>query len=889
MAKERIILIDGSGYIFRAFYAIQRLSTKKGFPTNAIYGFLTMLIKVLENEKPTKLLIAFDTGKPTKRKERYAEYKANRVAPPPDLEVQFPIIPRAVDCMNVYRLDREGWEADDILGTVAKKAVAAGYTVEIITGDKDLMQLVSPGITLYDPMKDKKIDREQVIEKFGVTPEQVIDLLALMGDSSDNIPGVTGVGEKTATQLIQEFGSLKSLYAKLDKLPPGKRKDTLEKEKEIAFLSQELATIDCDMPLKLDWDDFNYNGPNLDLLKGFCEEFEFHHLMKKFQLETKGSTVDRSHYKIICNEKELAAVVKELKAKPFIAVDTETTSLAIHTAELVGVSLCGEAGKGYYVPIGHHMLGDATQKEKGQIDPEVTRRYLKDLLEDQKVAKIGQNIKFDFQILKNFGVEITNITDDTMLASYVIDPEQPHGLDSLAFRYLNHQNITYEELCGKGKSQISFAEVAIEKAGIYAAEDADVTFRLNMLLSKEIKEKNLTQLYTEIEVPLLSVLADMEFTGVLVDKNKLEELSKKLLKQISEKETKIHELAGEAFNIQSPKQLSKILFEKLKLPVIRKTKTGYSTDESVLTELADKSEIGKWIIDYRELCKLKSTYVDGLLEQIHPKTGRVHTRFNQTITATGRLSSSDPNLQNIPDQSEIRSVFIAKPGCQLISADYSQIELRLLAELSQDPTLIKAFDGGTDIHAFTAKQIFNVKEVTNDQRKIAKTINFGVIYGQTAYGLSQLLKISPGEAKKFIDTYFERYAKVKGYFEKVIEGARKNGYVTTLIGRRRYLPEINSEQKMRREFAERAAMNAPLQGTAADMIKIAMIQIYRRLADEKLKSKLILQVHDELVIESPEAEVERATRILKEEMEGAMELKVPIRVDIGHGTDWSLC
>jgi DNA polymerase I len=895
MKSERIIVIDGSSYFFRAFYAIPRLSNSKGFPTNAVLGFINMLLRVLDNEKPTKLAIAFDTGKPTFRKEKYAEYKSNRSAPPEDLVVQIPEIMKAVDCFGVKRYELEGFEADDVIGTIAKRATKEGFKVEIITGDKDLMQLVDENVTIYDSMKDKRYDVKGVFEKFQVHPHQVVDLLALMGDSSDNIPGVTGIGEKTAAELIGKFGSIDGIYKNIVEIKQQKRRETLEKEKEIAYLSKELATVHCDVPVKFDWPDFDYKGPKREPLQQFLQQMEFQNLLKRFEMKAGEKSDDFKPGEYIClsTEKDLSDYLKSIKGKEWLAVDTETTSLTIQDATIAGISLCAEEAKAVYIPFGHHAPGDPSDLLTPQIPEAKVKELLRDILEDEKVLKVGQNVKYDAQILRNWGVEMKGIAADTLIASYLMDPEQAHNLDALSFRYLHHQNITYEEVTGKGKDQIGFSEVSLEKATQYSAEDADVTFRLHRIFTPKLKENGVDSLYREVEVPLLQVLAQMEYKGVLVDTQRLKEMSGELLEEIKTVEQQIYVHACEPFNINSPKQLSKILFEKLKLPVIRRTKTGISTDESVLEALKTKHAICADIVRFRELMKLHSTYVEGLLAQVHSQTGRVHTHYNQTVTATGRLSSSNPNLQNIPiandGKYDIRSVFIAKPGSLLLSADYSQVELRLLASLSEDEELLRAFKNDEDIHEYTGRLIFGVDKVTPEQRRVAKTINFGVVYGQTPYGLSQTLKVTPGEAKEFIETYFKRYKGIQTYLKSLIKQAQDKGYVSTVLGRRRYIPDISSNNRMRREMAERAAINAPIQGSAADMIKKAMVSLHARLKSEKLEARMILQVHDELVIEVPEKELDAARKILCEEMEGAFQLKVPLKVDTGHGKNWAAC
>lgn len=851
-----------------------------------------MLLRVLDVEKPEHLVIAFDTPKPSFRKELYSEYKANRESPPEDLVKQIPEIMKMVDAFQIKRLQQEGAEADDVIGTLAERAIQEGFTVEIITGDKDLMQLVGEKVTLFDTMKDKRVGPSEVVEKFGVTPEQVVDFLALMGDASDNIPGVTGIGEKTAAQLISNFGSLENLYAHLDEIKQDKRRETLQKEKEIAFLSKELATVKKDLELDFSWDECRYRGPNLPVLQSLLEQFEFSNLMKRFNFRREEEKALKGEYQTIRELSQLKELCEKLRDCDRVSVDTETTSLSIHSAQLVGISLSIQEGQGFYIPLGH-VNPETKRKEKDQLDSEEVRRYLKPILEHPQISKVGQNLKYDYQILLNWGVQLQGIESDTLLESYLINPDEPHNLDALALKYLGHQNISYEEVTGRGKDQILFSEVAIDKATQYSGEDADVALRLHQKLMPTIYDFNLTDLLSSVEVPLVPVLAEMEYQGVKVDLKKLEQMEEHLSEDQASVEDQVFALAGEKFNIGSPKQLSQILFEKLKLPIIRKTKTGISTDESVMLELTQHHPICEWVLKYRELSKLKSTYVEGLIQQIHPKTQRVHTSFNQTITATGRLSSSSPNLQNIPTTDDprydIRSVFVADEGFWLFSGDYSQVELRLLADMSEDKELIRAFENDEDVHAYTGKLIFGVENVSPEQRKIAKTINFGVVYGQTPYGLSQTLRISPSEAKDFIDKYFKRYSGVKKFLESLVEQARKQGYITTRMGRRRYLPEISSANRMRREMAERAAINTPIQGTAADMIKLAMVRIHQKIKDEKLKTKMILQVHDELVFEVPESEKKSAEKLILFEMENAMKLKVPLKVDSAWGKNWREC
>ncbi len=899
-SKEKLYIIDGSSYFFRAFYAIQRLSNSKGFPTNAIFGFINMLLKVIETEKPKYLAIAFDTGKATFRKELYSDYKANRQSAPEDLSVQIPKIFEAVDCFGITRLEKEGFEADDIIGTLALTAKARGMKVEIITGDKDMMQLVDDDIRIFDTMKDKRYDIEGVKEKFGVLPTQVVDLLALMGDSSDNIPGVTGIGEKTAASLINEFGSLNGIYENLEKIKQDKRRETLKLERDNAFLSQKLATIHNEVPVALDLPSMEYRGPIASKLSVFLKEMDFHGLIKRLNLtESAGDSAaepieasQNKNYTTVRDVAELKKILNSLEKQPIVAVDTETTGLDPHTAKLVGVSLAGVAKQAFYIPLGH--IDPLTHELlPGQMSNDEAKALLKPFFENEKIKKVGQNLKFDSQIFKTWGVELRGIAADTLLESYLLQPEEPHNLDALALKYLAHETIKYEDLTGKGKGQISFAEVSIEKATEYSAEDSDIAFRLHEKFAPEIQKNSLSPLYSEVELPLVDVLGSMEYLGICVDKEYLTKIQGTLSDEIGGIETDVYKQAGQTFNMNSPKQLSEVLFTKLQLPIVKKTKTGISTDESVLQQLATQHPICQSLLRYRELMKLKGTYVDGLLAVVNPVTGKIHTCYNQTVAATGRLSSSNPNLQNIPDASDpkydIRAAFLPEDNCVLLSADYSQVELRVLADMSGDKELSRAFHNNEDVHDYTAKLIFKTDTVTSDQRRIAKTINFGVVYGQTPFGLSKTLKISPKDAKEFIDKYFERYDGIKSFLASVVETSRKQGYITTKLGRRRYLPQINSSNRMVREMEERAAINMPVQGTAADMIKIAMVNIYRRLNAENWKSKMVLQVHDELVFNADKSEEKTLPEMVKTEMENALKLSVPLKVDIGLGKNWREC
>lgn len=892
MEKPKIVLIDGSGYIFRAFYAISRLSTSKGFPTNAVYGFIAMLARVLEIEKPKFLAIAFDTAKPTFRKDRYADYKANRSAPPEDLVKQIPYIMRSVEAFGICSLIQEGFEADDLLGTIASHAEKEGFTVEIITGDKDLMQLVTPNITLYDTMKERRYDGAGVKEKLGVRPDQVADLLALMGDSSDNIPGVTGIGEKTACELLGIFDTLDGIYAGLGNIKSEKRRETLKEEREIAYLSRELATIKRDVMCVSDMNLLAYRGPVREKLKALFEELEFQNFLKKFELQEPSKV--RRHYQTILTVEELGKIVDLIRSHGRVSVDTETTSLSPRLARVVGISLAIVPGQAAYIPIGHHVPGDPGTCVPGQLDEATVRENLRPVLEDASIKKIGQNLKYDVQILRGWGITLSGIVSDTLVTSYLLEPEQPHNLDALALRYLNHHTIKYSDVTGTGRSQIPFSEVSIDQATAYSGEDADVALQLHEKLEGMLQAiPSLASLYQEIELPLVSVLARMEYEGVGVDRERLVRMGVDLTRELGEVEKSIFELAGDVFNINSTKQVSDVLFGRLKLPPGKKTKTGFSTDESVLVKLANDHAIVRQLLRYRELGKLKSTYVDGLLGQISSETGRIHTHYNQAVTATGRLSSSDPNLQNIPANEDpkydLRSVFVAGPGRTLLSADYSQVELRLLAHMSRDEELMRAFSRDEDVHERTARLIFGNQTVTPEQRRIAKTINFGVMYGQTPFGLSQMLAISLSEARQFIERYFSRYRGVRSFLDSLVTEARSRGYAESLLGRRRFIAELSSQNRVRREMAERAAINTPIQGTAADLIKRAMLRIERAFIDEKIRGQMILQVHDELVVEILGEDCDRAILIVKDCMENAMSLDVALKVDLGWGKNWREC
>ncbi len=885
-SQKRLFLIDGSSYIYRAFYAIRVLSTSKGFPTNAIFGFTSMLLKILQDHKPDGLAVVFDAKGPTFRNKLYHDYKANRPTMPDDLIPQIPYIKKIVEAFRIPILEKEGYEADDLIGTIAKKAEKEGFEVVIVSGDKDLLQLVSEKITTLDTMKDAYRGLQEVKERFGVEPERLPDIMGLAGDSIDNIPGVPEIGEKTAVDLIKRFGSLDSLLQRLEKVDEGeikKRiKKNLQKHRDQALLSKELATVDTHVPIEISWEDFILSLPDEETLRAILKELEFHKLLQKLLPQKSISYED---YHLITEEDELEGLLICLKKVDTYSLDLETTSRDPINADIVGFSFSPLPHEAYYVPVGHDYPGVSPQLSS----PLVLER-LRPLLEDDQKGKYGQNVKYDYLVLRRHGVKLAGIKCDTMIASYLLNPtKRSHSLESIAQEYLEHQMITYKEVTEKGQG---FQKVDLQQAKEYSCEDADVTFLLAEVLLKKLDEEGLNELFFQMELPLVEVLAEMELWGVKINPDILLELSKELEARLWGLERMVFDLVGEEFNINSTQQLGKILFEKLRLPVIKKTKTGYSTDVGVLQELAKEHELPRAVLEYRSLAKLRSTYADALPKLIDPSTERVHTSYNQTVTATGRLSSSDPNLQNIPIRTEdgrrVREAFVPEDGWWMISADYSQIELRILAHLSEDATLIEAFQQGEDIHTRTASEIFGLSpaEVTPQMRREAKVINFGIVYGMSPYGLTRELGVEPKVAAEYIEEYFRKYQGVKAYIDGALQEARERGYVTTLYHRRRYLPEINSSNRSARQFAERTAVNTPIQGTAADLIKMAMIRIYKLIKEEGLKAKMIIQVHDELVLEVPDDEVEQVEKMVKEEMEGVMELIVPLKVSVARGRNW---
>ncbi|MFA5795484.1 MAG: DNA polymerase I [Candidatus Brocadiia bacterium] len=880
----KFYLIDGSSYIYRAFYAIRSLSNSKGMPTNAIYGFVTMLLKIVRDVKPDYLAIAFDAKGPTFREDMYKEYKANRPDMPDELKPQIPYIKKLTEAFNIPMLEKQGYEADDVIGTLVKFANEHKLETIIVTGDKDLMQLVSDKVMLWDTMKDKKTGVAEVKERFGVGPAGVPDVFGLMGDTSDNIPGVPGIGEKTAVDLIKEFGSLEEILKSPDKVKKEKLRDNLTRFADQARLSKELATIKIDVPIKVGIEELKFKPYDLDKLRELFTELEFSKFLKDL---TPVKSLSYDDYHLINNDKDFARLIDRVKKSREFAVDVETTSLDTLLAELVGISISLKEHEAYYIPLRH-------ETKENQLPVKEVIAALKPILEDNKHLKIGQNIKYDMLVFRQEGVNIAEPISDTMVASYLLNPNKHnHNLEEISREHLGHQMITYKDVVGTGQKEITFDKVEVEKAKVYSAEDADVTFLSHQKLMPLLKEEKLDKLYSEMELPLIYVLADLERNGVKIDTVFLKELSEEFEKRLDKIKLKAYELAGEEFNLDSPKQLQVILYEKLGLSKGKKIKTGFSTDSDALAKLANEHDLPEKLLQYRTLAKLKNTYIDALPELVNAKTKRLHTSFNQTVTATGRLSSSDPNLQNIPVRTEegrkIRQAFIPEKGCVLVSADYSQIELRLLAHFSKDKVLIDAFEHNQDIHSRTACEIFNQTEdmVSEDMRRLAKTINFGIIYGMSAHGLAMQLGMSHSLAQSYIDHYFQKYPKVKDYFEAALAQARKDGYVTTLMGRKRPLLEINSANATVRGFAERAAINAPLQGTAADIMKLAMIKVYNRLREGKFNAQMTIQVHDELVFEVASDELMDFVKVVRQDMENVIELDVPLKVDISKGPNWA--
>ncbi len=897
------MLFDGNALLHRAFHALPPLSLRStGEMVGAVYGFAQMLLKVLGELKPTHCAVAFDKKGPTFRHQLFDEYKAHRPPTPEELVSQVERVRQLVDAFNIPVFEVDGYEADDVLGTLSHQAEQQGIDTVIVTGDADTMQLVSPRVKVLYPRPRRSFsdtmlyDEAAVSQKYGVGPEHIADLKGLVGDPSDNIPGVPGIGAKTAVKLIRQFGTIEQIYAHIDEVTPPKLRDNLVKHEAIARRSKELATISLQAPVTLDLARCQVSNYDRSQVVGLFRELEFFSLLSKLpevekqaaqsppQIEARPA---EGEYHIITTTAQLDELLARLAAVPAVAVDTETTGLEAMSAQLVGISLSPAEGVAYYIPVGHVGWGVVEQLPLEQV---IDRLRLP--LQDTRLAKFAHNGKYDMTVLAQHGVEVNNLTFDTMIAGYLLG-EKSLGLKALAFSKLGIEMMAITELIGTGAKQLSMSQVEVNKAADYACADADMTMRLARLLEGELRQQGLWQLFAEVEMPLVPVLLHMERSGIALDTELLRDMSHHLGEQLIRLETEIYSLAGHQFNINSPQQLASVLFDELHLPARRRGRGGHSTEASVLEELRKQGfRIVELILEYRQLSKLKSTYVDALPGMLNPKTGRVHTSFNQTRTSTGRLSSSEPNLQNIPVRGElgrqIRQAFIAPDGCRLLAGDYSQIDLRVLAHLSQDPGLLSAFEHDEDIHTATAAQLFGVGagQITPEMRRLAKTVNFGVIYGMSDYGLEQATELSREEASRFIAAYFEKYPGVKQYLESTKEQARNTGYVQTLLGRRRFIPEINARNRQVREAAERMAINMPVQGTSADIIKVAMINLYREMTKQQMSSKMLLQVHDELVFEVPEEELAAMRRLVPEVMSTALELSVPLKVDTKEGKNW---
>ncbi len=916
---KHLYLVDGSGYIFRAYFAIPPRNASDGTPTNATFGFSNMILKLLRDSDADGVAVIFDKGRKSFRNDFYPDYKAHRPDPPEDLIPQFEMIREATRAFNLPCIQMANYEADDIIATYARRAAAAGIRVTVVSSDKDLMQLVGDGIAMMDPMKNKAIGPDEVVEKFGVPPSKVVEVQALAGDSVDNVPGVPGIGVKTAAQLIEVYGDLENLLARAEEIKQPKRRQNLVEFAEQARVSRRLVELKVDVPVEEDLADFGLREPVPETLRAFLERYEFRSILTRLADQLGGpgsgeaSAADTpagaaAGYELVTDMAALKRWIAEAEAKGLVAVDTETTGLDPLKAELVGVSLSVTAGAACYIPLAHRqgapdgeldLAGEGGGLLPGQIPRGEAVKALKPLLEDPGVLKVGQNLKYDMLIFSRHGIAVAPI-DDTMLMSYVLDGgAHGHGMDELAELHLGHETIKFKDVAGSGKSQVTFDFVPLDKALDYAAEDAEVTLRLHQAMKPRLLAERLVTVYETLERALVPVLTQMELAGIKVDRAALARLSNDFAKRTAELEEEIHALAGRAFTIGSPKQLGEILFDEMGLGGGKKTKSGaYATGADVLQYLAAQgNDLPAKVLDWRQLSKLKSTYTDALQEQINPESGRVHTSYSQAVASTGRLSSNDPNLQNIPVRTEegrkIRRAFIAETGMKLVSLDYSQIELRLAAHIAEVEPLRQAFLDGQDIHAITAAQVFDIPVEGMDPmvRRKAKAINFGIIYGISAFGLANQLGIPQAEAKAYIQAYFERYPGIRDYMERTKEECREAGFVTTLFGRKVHVPGIGDKNPARRNFSERAAINAPIQGSAADVIKRAMIRVPGALAGAKLKARMLLQVHDELMFEVPEAEVEATIALIRGVMEGAclpvLELSVPLVVDAGVANNWA--
>ena len=913
--KQTLYLVDGSAFIFRAYHALPtgQFTNPEGVTVNAVYGFVNMFVKLLSDMHVKNMAVIFDATRENFRYDIFPEYKANRGETPEDLIPQFPIIREATEAFDLPCLELEGFEADDLIATYSKRAVEAGWKVVIVSSDKDLMQLVNDDVVMFDPMKGKTMDIAAVHEKFGVSPDKVIDVQSLAGDSVDNVPGVPGIGVKTAAQLINEYGDLETLLQRAEEIKQPKRRESLINHAEDARISKKLVSLDCNVDVPVAVEDLKAHDPNSPKLMEFLQEQGFksvisrlgqaHELPEEAEAIVSGDDefppIKDNKYVLVNDTKTLGQWIEKAKEIGVLAIDTETTGLTPAKVDLVGVSIAIEPGEAAYIPIAHVGHGGGDMFASGEDTPQLSKaevmKALKDVLEDDAVLKVAQNAKYDYQLFAKEGIHMKAV-DDTMLISYVLDgSSRKHGMDALSEDYLGHTPIPYKEVAGSGSSQVTFDKVSIKDALDYAAEDADITLRLWHILKPRLAQEHMSTVYEQIERPLIPIIADMELEGIKLDTAVLKKLSQDFAMQIDALEKEIFEIAGTSFNIGSPKQIGEILFDQMGLDAGKKTKTGqYSTDVRTLEKLADEGhDIVVKILEWRSLSKLRSTYTESLLHEINPRTGRVHTSFHMAGTSTGRLASSDPNLQNIPIRTEdgrkITEAFVPKEGCTLLAVDYSQVELRLAAEMAGIEGLKKAFKDGDDIHALTASQVFDVplSEMTPEIRRNAKAINFGIIYGISSYGLAKNLDISNEEAASYIKAYFSRFPELAEYMEAKKEEARQKGYVETLMGRKCYVNGINDKNGQVRSFAERAAINAPLQGTAADIIKKAMIRMPDALQDAGLGAKMLLQVHDELIFEVPNSELQRTQDLVIKTMESVVDLSVPLVAEAGSGQNWN--
>ena len=892
LAGETVWVVDANSLIFQVFHALPEMTSPRGEPVSAVFGFARDLIYLLEQKRPTYLFAAFDGPERTFRHEAYAEYKANRGEMPVDLGAQYPFIRRLLAALGVPILEYPGFEADDLLATVAHQVNEVEGECYLVTGDKDARQLITDRVKVYNVRKDQMYDAAALKADWGVRPEQVVDFQALVGDSVDNVPGVPLIGPKIAGEYLQKFDTLDALLERAAELPKGKRRDNLITMREQALMSRMLVRLDRHVPVAIDWDAGRVQGVDREALSQLFVELGFHSLAQKYSTLPERPAKDRPEvdYQLIATPQRLAWLVGEMGKQKSISLDTETTSVRPRWAEIVGYSFSWEDNKAYYVPV-------RAPAGEPHLDPAATLEALRPILENDKIEKVGQNLKYDMVVLRSVGVRVAGARFDSMVASYLLDAgERNHNLDELAQRYLRHETTKIEELIGTGKNQKQMDEVPLAQITHYAAEDADIARRLRPILAERLKSAQLDTLFNTLEMPLVEVLVELESNGIKIDTNVLASLSAKYGEALCEVEREIYALAGREFNIGSPKQLQQILFDEHKLPMLKKTKTGGSTDADVLEDLARLHPLPAKIIEYRQYAKLKNTYVDALPQMVHPQTGRVHASFNQVVAATGRLSSHDPNLQNIPVRNErgreIRAAFLpGQPGWKLLAADYSQIELRVLAHFSQDPTLCGAFERDEDVHARVASEVYNVplEAVTGEMRRGAKAVNFGVIYGQSPFGLAKQLNIDQAEAAKFIDAYFARYPGVEKFLDSILEACPKTGYVSTILGRRRAISGIRSGVSRQRNLPERTAINTVIQGSAADLIKLAMINVHRRLLDEKSAARMLLQIHDELVFEVPSDELHGLAQIVVDEMSHVMDLTVPLKVDLKSGDNWADC